>query len=230
MSFETIIAKVRELIEEFRLVLTGRSNLADSILPPAIFLILNALLGFKAATWGSLGVALAITLLRLVRRQPLGYAVGGLAGVLVAVLVAWWLGRAEGYFLPSIVTGALTVIGCLVSVVVGRPLVAWTSYVTRRWPLAWYWHPKVRPAYNEVTLLWALFFGLRLAVQLSFFQNQAAGLLAVVNVVTGWPAIIALLVISYLYGTWRLRHLQGPSTEEFTAGAEPPWTGQQRGF
>jgi len=39
-----------------------------------------------------------------------------------------------------------------------------------------------------------------------------------------------LLVISYLYGTWRLRHLKGPSVEEFKAGAEPPWTGQRRGF
>jgi hypothetical protein len=38
------------------------------------------------------------------------------------------------------------------------------------------------------------------------------------------------LVISYIYGTWRLKYLRGPSVEEFRAGAEPPWTGQRRGF
>jgi hypothetical protein len=117
-----------------------------------------------------------------------------------------------------------------VSVIAGRPLVAWTSYVARRWPLDWYWHPKVRPAYNEVTLAWTVFFAIRLGLQWSLFQEQAAGLLGIIQVVTGWPATIALLVISYLYGTWRLRNLKGPSVEEFRAGAEPPWTGQRRGF
>jgi len=222
--------KVRELVEEFRLVFTGRSNLIDSIVPPVIFLIVNALLGFQIAIWGSLAVALLITAFRLSRRQSLRYALGGVGGVVLAILVAQLLGRAEGYFLPGIVTGGLTVIGCLASVIVGRPLVAWTSYIARRWPLDWYWHPKVRPAYNEVTLTWAVFFAIRLGLQWSLFQEQAAGLLAVIQVVTGWPATIGLLVISYLYGTWRLRHLRGPSVEEFRAGAEPPWTGQRRGF
>lgn len=222
--------KVRELAEEFRLVVTGRSNLIDSIVPPVIFLIVNALLGFEYAMWGSLGIALLITVLRLSRHQPLRYALAGIGGVILAIVVAQLLGRAEGYFLPGMVTGGLTVIGCLVSVIAGRPLVAWTSYIARRWPLDWYWHPKVRPAYNEVTLAWAVFFAIRLGLQWSLFQEQAAGLLGVIQVVTGWPATIVLLVISYLYGTWRLRNLKGPSVEEFRAGTEPPWTGQRRGF
>jgi hypothetical protein len=223
-------SKVRELVEEFRLVFTGRSNLIDSIVPPVIFLIVNALLGFQIAIWGSLAVALLITVFRLSRRQSLRYALGGVGGVVLAILVAQLLGRAEGYFLPGMVTGGLTILGCLLSVIAGRPLVAWTSYIARRWPLDWYWHPQVRPAYNEVTLAWAVFFAIRLGLQWSLFQEQAAGLLAVIQVVTGWPATIALLVISYLYGTWRLRHLRGPSVEEFRTGAEPPWAGQRRGF
>jgi hypothetical protein len=223
-------SKVRELVEEFRLVFTGRSNLIDSIAPPVIFLIVNALLGFEYAMWTSLAIALLITVLRLSKRQPLRYAFGGIGGVVLAIAIAQLLGRAEGYFLPGILTGGLTVIGCLVSVIAGRPLVAWTSYIARRWPLDWYWHPKVRPAYNEVTLAWAVFFAIRLGLQWSLFQEQAAGLLGIIQVVTGWPATIALLVISYLYGTWRLRHLKGPSVEEFRAGTGPPWTGQRRGF
>ncbi len=223
-------SKFRELLEEFRTVFTGRGNLIDSIVPPVIFLIVNALLGFRYAMWGSLAVALLITAVRLGRGQSLRYALGGVGAVVLAIVVTQLLGRAEGYFLPGMMTGALTVLGCLVSVLAGRPLVAWTSYVARRWPLDWYWHPRVRPAYNEVTLAWAVFFAIRLGLQWSLFQEQAAGLLAAINVITGWPATIALLVISYLYGTWRLRHLRGPSVEEFRAGAEPPWTGQRRGF
>jgi hypothetical protein len=222
--------KLGELVEEFRTVFTGRSNLVDSILPPIIFLIINALLGFDYAMGGSFIVALMITIARLYRRQPLTYAFGGIGGVVLAILIAKRLGRAEGYFLPNIITGALTVIFAVASVVAGRPLVAWTSYIARRWPLDWYWHPKIRPAYSEVTLAWALFFAIRLLLQISLFQVEAANRLAIVNVVTGWPATIALLVVSYLYGTWRLQHLRGPSVEEFREGAESPWTGQRRGF
>jgi hypothetical protein len=222
--------KIGELLEEFQLVFAGRSNLLDSILPPVIFLVVNALLGFDYAMWGALVLASLITLLRLRRRQPLWYALGGFGGVAFAILVSRLLGRAEGFFLPGIITSALTLLLCLVSVLAGRPAVAWTSYIVRRWPLGWYWHPKVRPAYSEVTWLWVVFFGLRLLLQFNLFQEEAASLLAVVNVVTGWPATIILLVVSYLYGTWRLGNLGGPSIEEYKQGVEPPWAGQRRGF
>lgn len=222
--------KFRELVEEFRTVFTGRSNLIDSILPPIAFVIVNAALGLSHAVWSSLAVALFITAFRLLRRQPLRYAFGGLGGVALAGLIAWQLGRAEGYFLPGFVTGILTVVACVVSVLLGRPLVAWTSFVARRWPLDWYWHPRVRPAYNEVTCFWAVFFVFRLLFQLSLFQRASAGLLAAVNLLTGWPATVILLVVSYLYGTWRLRNLRGPGIQEFKAGAAPPWEGQRQGF
>ena len=222
--------KLREIGEELRTVLAGRSNLLDSIVPPLAFVVANNLSGFTVAAWSAVGVALAFLAYRLLRRQRLAYAAGGIGGVLLAIVLARLLGRAEGYFLPGILSGGLTVLACLVSVVARRPLVAWTSFVTRRWPLPWYWHPSVRPAYSEVTLIWAVFFALRLGVQWALFRGAAAGLLGIVQLLTGWPATIVLLVLSYLYGTWRLRRLRGPSVEEFNVGAEPPWTGQQRGF
>jgi hypothetical protein len=225
-----IADKARELIEEFRTVVIGRGNLFDVIVPPVVFVIINELLGLEVAVWGSLALAALIILVRLVRRQSLRNALGGLGGVVLAILVAMVLGRAEGYFLPAIITGGLTLVVCLVSVMAGRPLVAWTSHVARRWPLDWYWHPKVRPAYSEVTLAWAVFFALRLFLQLALFEGEAPVLLAVFNVLAGWPATVTLLVMSYLYGTWRLRHLRGPSVQEFKDGAEPPWSGQRRGF
>jgi hypothetical protein len=222
--------KVRELTEEFRTVVAGRSNLTDSIIPPLVFVVINALSELQVAIAVSLAFALLIALLRLSKRQPVKYAVGGVGGIVLAAVVAQLLGRAEGYFLPAMVTGGGTLVVCVVSVVVRRPMVAWTSHLARGWPLAWYWHPEVRPAYSEVTWLWALFFAIRLLLQFALFQGAAPELLAVVNVALGLPATIVLLVVSYLYGTWRLRDLSGPSIEEFKQGAEPPWTGQQRGF
>ena len=222
--------KLRELVQEFRTVFAGRSNLADSVIPPIVFLIGNPLLGFNYAVWGSLLISLLVCLLRLTQRQPLRYALGGLGGVVLAILAVRVLDRAEAYYLPGVITGMLTAVICGVSVVVRRPLVAWTSHIVRRWPLGWYWHPQVRPAYSEVTIAWTVFFAAKLAIQILLFQNAQAGTLAIVNLIAGWPATIVLLALSYLYGLWRLGHLRGPSVSEFEAGVEPPWSGQRRGF
>ena len=223
-------ATLRELVEEFRSAFAGRSNLADSVIPPIIFLVVNPLLGFDYAVWGSLLISLLVSLFRLSRGQSLKHALGGFGGVILAILAAKLLNRAEGYFLPEVITGILTAVICGVSVVVGRPLVAWTSHIARRWPLDWYWHPKVRPAYSEVTLVWMLFFVIRLLPQLFLIGKAQSGILGIIQVATGWPATIALLATSYIYGTWRLRKMGGPSLEEFRSGVEPPWRGQRRGF
>jgi hypothetical protein len=224
------MSRSAELIAELRQVVFRNSRWLDSLLPPLAFILLNAISDVGMALIGSLGTAIVIGAYRLVRRQPWIYALGGVGGVVLAGLIVRFVGGAEGFFLPGILTGALTALLCLVSVLIKRPLVAWTSYITRRWPLEWYWHPKVRPAYSEVTLAWVVFFTLRTLLQFELFQRQAAGVLGVVQLLTGWPALILLLVASYLYGIWRLQNLTGPSVEEFKSGSEPPWQGQKRGF
>lgn len=222
-------SKGSELLDEFRLVL-GRGNVLDAVLPPLIFLLINSIFGFQAAMWASLGPAVLIAALRLWRGQSLLYAMAGIGSVGLAILIVWLLGRSEGYFLPNLVSGGVTLSLALISLLIRRPLVAWTSFIARRWPLEWYWHSRVRPAYSEVTLAWTVFFAARLLWQVSLFQAQAASQLAFVNFMLGWPALLILLVLSYLYGTWRLGNLNGPSVEEFRNQVPPPWQGQKRGF
>jgi len=223
-------AKLRELIDELRSVFGARGTLADAAVPPIAFLVLNAILGFAAALVGALLAVLILGSLRIRRHQSLRHLYGGVGAVILAGLSVRLLDGTGAVLLPGLVSGGLTLLACCVSVVVRRPLVALTSHLIRRWPLQWYWHPKVRPAYGEVTLAWALFYAAKLAVQVVAARSAQDGGLATVYVLTGWPATIALLVASYLYGLWRLGNLQGPSVAEFEAGAEPPWEGQKRGF
>lgn len=223
------LSKWRELLEEFRLV-SGKGNLLDAVLPPVIFLLVNAIFGFQTAMWTSLGLAVLIAVLRFWRGQSLLYTVAGIASIGLAIAIVWFLGRSVGYFLPNLVSGGITFTLALISLLIRRPFVAWTSYIARRWPLEWYWHPRIRPAYSEVTIVWTIFFAARLFWQVSLFQAQAAGQLAFVNALLGWPALSLLLVLSYVYGSWRLTNLNGPSVEEFRIQASPPWKGQKRGF
>jgi len=221
--------KTRELLEEFRSVM-GKVGLFDTILPPVLFLLLNNFAGFQIAMIGALGTAIMIGILRLDRKQSLVYALAGVGSVGLAIAVALLFGRSEGYFLPGIVNGGITVALAIVSLLIHKPMVAWTSYLARRWPIEWYWHEKVRPAYTEVTLAWTIFFALRLWWQVALFQGQNIDQLTLVNTLTGWPATILLLIFSYLYGTWRLAQLHGPSVEEFRNNTQAPWQSQRRGF
>jgi hypothetical protein len=223
-------SKGRELLDELRTVFTGRYSFLDAILPPILFLLVNGLVGFQAAMWSALALSVVIAAIRISRKQSITYALAGVASVAVAIGIAWFLGKSEGFFLPGLISGSMTLLLTIVSLLIRRPMVAWTSYIARRWPLDWYWHPKVRPAYSEVTFAWAIFFAARLLLQFSLFENQDVNSLAVTNFITGWPATILLLVFSYLYGTWRLAHLHGPSVDEFRSNTPEPWQGQRRGF
>ena len=223
-------SKGRELLEELRTVFSGRNSFLDAILPPIIFILVNSLVSFQAAMWSALAFSIVIAAFRISRKQSVIYALAGVASVAVAIGIAWFLGKSEGFFLPGLVSGSMTLLLTVVSLVIRRPMVAWTSFIARRWPLDWYWHPQVRPAYSEVTFAWAIFFAARLFLQFSFFENKDINSLAVTNFITGWPATILLLVFSYLYGTWRLAQLHGPSVEEFRSNTPAPWQGQRRGF
>lgn len=223
-------SKRRELLEELRTVLAGHNSFLDIILPPILFLLVNGLAGFQAAMWSALTLSVIIAAVRIVRKQSLIYALAGVGSVAVAIGIARFLGKSEGFFLPGLVSGSMSLLLAIVSLLTRRPMVAWTSYIARRWPLDWYWHPQVRPAYSEVTFAWTIFFTARLFLQFSLFENKDVNSLAVTNFVTGWPATILLLVFSYLYGTWRLAQLRGPSVEEFRNATPAPWQGQRRGF
>ncbi len=223
-------SKSRELLDELRTVFAGRNSFLDAILPPILFLLVNGLAGFQAAMWSALALSVVIAAVRIFRKQSLLYALAGIASVVVAIGIVWILGKSEGFFLPGLVSGSMTLLLTIVSLVIRRPLVAWTSYIARRWPLDWYWHPQVRPAYSETTFAWAVFFAARLFLQYSVYQSEDVTQLAVTNFLTGWPFTILLLVLTYLYGTWRLAQLKGPSVEEFKNNTPAPWQGQRRGF
>lgn len=225
-----MLEKARELFEEFRAVVAGGNSALDAILPPIIFLLLNGLMSFQAAMVGALILSIVTAIFRLRKKQSLWYSLAGVGSVLVAIALAWMLGSAQGFFLPGLISGSMTLLLAVLSLVIRRPMVAWTSYIARHWDWNWYWHPRVKPAYDEVTFAWVIFFAARLYLQFVVYQNGNPTLLAATNFVTGWFSTILLLILSYLYGSWRLVNLAGPSVEEFANHSPAPWQSQRRGF
>ena len=225
-----MIQKINELLHEFRTVFSGRTNTADTILPPLLYAVVNMLAGLVPATLSAVGLAAFLTGLRLVRKQSWLYAVSGLVMTLLAAGLAWFSQNAASFFLPDLITSAMMLAAALFSIWVGKPLAAWSSHLTRAWPKEWYWLSNICPAYTEVTWMWAAFIGARLAAQYALYQQGNASLLGWANVLLGWPVTVVVLVISYLYGIWRLAKLGGPSVEEFLSHQPAPWKGQKQGF
>lgn len=225
------MSRGQELWEELQNVFSGRGvKLLDALLPVVVFLAANTNLEIPLALGLSVGTSILFFLFRISKKDNLAYALGGFGAVLLAAVFAYISNSAVGFFLPGLITSGLTVIALLVSALFKRPLAALSSHLTRSWPLSWYWHPQVRPAYSEVTLFWAVGFGIRLGLEYWLFRQGAAGSLGLIRTILGWPYTILLLVLSYLYGLRRLGNLGGPSVEEFTSGQEQPWEGQKRGF
>jgi hypothetical protein len=225
-----MIKNINELLQEFRTVFSGRTNTTDTIIPPLLYTLVNLLTGLLPATLSALALAGLLTLIRLVRKQSWLYAFSGLILTLFAAGLAWYTQNAASFFLPDLLTSGTLLAAALLSIWAGKPLAAWSSHLTRAWPKDWYWQPNIRPAYTEVTWMWTTFIAARLIVQYHLYQLGNVSLLGWANILLGWPVTIFVLVISYLYGIWRLAKLGGPSVEEFLSHQPAPWKGQTKGF
>lgn len=222
--------KFLELLHEFRIVFSGKNKTIDTIIPPLLFALVNAYSGLLIAAVTSLALAFLLTLIRIVRKESLGYALSGLVLTGLSAGLAWFTKNAANFFLPSILTGGILLLAALISIAIKKPLAALSSHLTRSWPIDWYWLNSILPAYTEVTWIWSVFMAARLAILIILYQTGNTSALGWLNTLLDWPATIAVLVISYIYGLWRLSTLHGPSVDEYVSGNPAPWIGQKRGF
>lgn len=217
-----------EILEELRSIFLNKTF--DALLPPLIYGVSNSFFGLLPAVIMAVTVALFNFTRRFLKKENWKYSLGGLIGVIFASSLAYLSDNASSYFIPALTSSTFFLLSTIISVLIGKPLAALASHLTRGWPLEWFWRNDIKPAYREVTIFWAIYFAVRLSIQLNFFFSEAVMNLAWVNLILGWPAIAVVLTISYIYGIWRLNNLGGPGVDEFKEGKEPPWDGQKKGF
>ena len=218
----------QEIFEELKSVLSGKS--LDAIIPPFVYLIVNGQFGLLAAVISAGSVALAFGMFRWTQKQSWGYALGGLVSILLAGTLALIADNATNYFLPGIISNALILIIAVITLVIDKPMAAYVSHLTRGWKLQWFWLKEIKPAYREVTWMWTMFFLMRTVIQVTLYNASAVSTLVWANTLMGMPVTIVILVISYVYGIWRLKTLKGPGIDEYLSGKLPPYRGQNRGF
>ncbi len=220
--------KLNELVEELKTVIKGKT--LDAILPLLMYTIIQSFTSLNVAIILTLITAMILGIVRALLKHVWTYALFGFLSVLVASSFAFYAQNASDFFLPGLIGSSALLILTLLTVILNRPLAAFASHITRGFPLSWYWHPMIKPAYREVTYLWTIYLLLRFLVQGYAFLQDNVVRLTWLNIVTGFPLTIVVLMMSYIYGIWRLNRLRGPSVEEFLNDAQPPFSGQKRGF
>ena len=153
-----------------------------------------------------------------------------MVGVLIASGFAYLAGNAANYFLPRVITSGFFFLVALISLIIGKPMAALASHITRGWSLDWFLRKDIKPAYREVTIAWGILFLTRMVLQIMLLRRANLVDVGIANILLGFPATFTVLILTYIYGIWRLKKLKGPGINEFMEGKEPPWEGQKKGF
>jgi len=190
--------------EEFSVAeaIGGVRGLVESVAPGAVFVVVFlAGRALVPALVASLGVALLAVVVRLVQRTPVTQAVSGIVGVLVGVVWAWRTGEATDYFAWGLWTNAAYLLACLVSLLVGWPLVGVVVGLLRGEGTRWLRDPALaaeRARYRWATWLWVAMFGARLAVQVPAYLAQDVAWLGTARLAMGVPLWALTLWLTWL--------------------------------
>lgn len=219
---------LKEVYEELILVLKGKT--LDTLLPPILFGITLEIFSLDIALIASFSFAVFLFVFRMYKKEEKKYAGFGIIAVTIAALFSYLNQNPLTYFIPDILVSGISVIIAIISLIVKKPLAAYLSHLSRGWPLEWFWRNDIRPAYFEVTFLWLAYFLFRSILETTIYLSGNVNQFVWANTVLGFPLLISVLTISYIYGIWRLKNLKGPGVDEFILKKEPPYRGQRRGF
>lgn len=176
----------------------GVSGLIYSALPVAVLVPVNTAFGLLPAISAALGVAAAVLVWRLFRRDSVQPALAGFMGVGISALIAWMVGESKGYFLLGIWTSLLWAVVFSASVLIRRPVVGYVWSWVNGHDRSWRSSRKALLAFDLATLTWVLVFAARFVVQHHLYDADQTGWLGVARIAMGWPLAALGALVTYL--------------------------------
>jgi hypothetical protein len=167
----------------------GPLGMLETSVPAVAFVVAYTASGSNTNTAAivAVGLALVLTVARLVRRESPQHALSGLIGVGFAAFVATRSGKAENFFLPGLLANAAYASAFLISLAVRRPLVGIIVSKLDGEGDGWRQDPVRMRAFVLASWLWAGLFSLRLLVQLPLYLAGAVVALGVAKTAMGLP-------------------------------------------
>jgi hypothetical protein len=193
--------------EQLAQQLGGVRGVLESSIPVLVFVIVN-FWGLRPAMIVAAASAVVIAVYRLLRRETVRHAINGLFGVGIGVLFAWHSGSAKDFYLPGIILSFVYGLAMLASVVVRRPVVGWIwSLLVAGGSMGWRDKPPMVRLFSRLTVLWAVTYLVKVAIQTWLFRNTGAHdpgtALGIARLALGYPPYALLLAFT----VWSVRRL-----------------------
>ena len=184
----------------------GWRGVLESVLPGLVFIVAYTLTIDPETGDGNLwlslglsvGIAAAFTIARLIARQPITAAVGGLVAAGAAAAFAAFTGEASNNFIPGFVTNALYGSAFLVSALVGWSLIGLAVGFLMGEGTAWRRDKRKRRVFFWLAIAWAGLFAARLLVQLPLYFADNVTALGTLKLVMGLPLFAPLVAVTWL--------------------------------
>ncbi len=177
----------------------GKRGLLDSALPATAFVLTRIITdSLNTSIVVALGIGVGLLVLRTRRGEPLTQVWSGFFGLVIAVLFARATGTGEGFFLPGIITTALTGVGFAVSLILRRPAVGLVLATFDEKYAGWRTHPGLFRACMLATAVWTVTFFIRSGIAYWLYSQPGDndGLLFVVINIVKYVCIAVAAVVS----------------------------------
>lgn len=188
----------------------GVRGVVEAVAPGLLFVVVYIATGqqLRPALVAASVAAVVAVVARLVQRTPVTQAFSGVLGVGIGVVWAWRTGDASDYFAYGLIINVTYLVGTLVSVLAGWPLVGLVmGMFSARGPLGggpwsaaveWRRDPVLRRRYALATWPWVGMFALRLLVQLPLFLSDEVVWLGTAKLAMGLPLTAVALWLSWM--------------------------------
>lgn len=177
----------------------GWRGVLESVLPSLSFVVLFTITQDLVLSLAvSVGIAAVFTLVRLVQKQPVNAALGGLIATVAAAALSLWTGRAEDNFVWGFVTNGLYGSAFLVSALIGWPLIGLAVGFLMGEGTAWRADKRKRRVFFWLSIAWASLFAARLLVQLPLYFAGDVTALGTLKLVMGLPLFAPLVAVTWL--------------------------------
>jgi hypothetical protein len=196
---DDVVSEIKDDSALLASALGGWSGVIDAGLPFVVFTIAYLVTDrdLEITLYAAVGTAAVLALLRLVRRQSLQQVFSGLIGIGIAAFLAQRTGNADNFFLPGIITNAVYASVCLISIAVHKPLLGYVIEAMRGRDMSWVKDVEAHRLFSTITWLWALIFGVRVAIMFPLYLLGQTAALGTLKVLLGYPLFALGIFVTF---------------------------------
>lgn len=193
-------------VEMFLAATGGWFGIVEALAPAMVFLVTYV---FTLDVWPAVAAAVVLAAvfigLRLLRRQSVASALGGLVAVVLSGVLALRSGQGTDFFLIGFWTNAAYLLAFVISMLVRWPLIGVVVGLITGQGMTWRKHRREFWLMQLITAVWCGLFALRLAVQLPMYLAGNTQGLGIARMLMGPPlfGVIAVFTVLFVRGVYR---------------------------